>query len=84
MFQKGFEKSDDRFSRIFQGFTYKSDHLGKFQRENMCGKFSRKKIEKLRIKNRLAEKTAKTQHNSPKQNPCKMSLPVEIRNFPIK
>lgn len=59
MFQKGFEKSDDRFSRIFQGFTYKSDHLGKFQRENMCGKFSRKKIEKLRIKNRLAEKTAK-------------------------
>jgi len=25
----------------------------------MCGKFSRKKIEKLRIKNRLAEKTAK-------------------------
>lgn len=49
-------------------------------------------VENFLAKNRKApnkkqtcrKKTQKTQHNSPKQNPCKMSLPVEIRNFPIK
>lgn len=64
MFQKGFEKSDDRFSRIFQGFTRKfccHDELQTikhFAKENPVLKISHAKNRKVRKEKKICQKNS--------------------------
>lgn len=79
MCQKGFRKSYGRFSRIFQGFTYKYERLGKFQRENMCGKFSRKKNRKAPNKKQTCRKNRK-KLNTIRQNKIRVKCPCRLKS----
>ncbi len=86
MFQKGFEKSDDRFSRIFQGFTRKfccHDELQTMkhfcERKSGTENFSCEKSESSERKNDLSEKSAQATNNSTKSKSKQFTDQTEIR-----